>query len=129
MAKRTFPLRTRYQRDRAIDAIARAPENHVMVLAEETRNDRQNRALWGYIKQLREGLPDTFGRFTPEQCKMRLMNALGCEMQFLPELEGAGMFPVGYRSSQLTVEQFGALLTIITEYAARNGIVLKGGEQ
>ena len=122
----TTPLRTKHQRQRAKDLIDRVGENYVQVLREETRSDEQNRALWGWIKQLREGLPDTFGQFAPNDCKLRLMAALGSVMRFLPELDGGGMFPVGYRSSELTKTQFSALLEIINEYAARNGVKLKG---
>jgi NinB protein len=41
------------------------------------------------------------------------MNALGQEARFLPELDGGGMFPVGRRSSKLTVKQFAALIELI----------------
>lgn len=123
--KATIRLSTHYQRQRAVNVVRNAPEGHVCVIREETRNDRQNRALWGYIKQLRDAMPDTFGQFSPEDCKLRFMNALGKEMRFLPELDGAGLFPVGHRSSELSVEQFSALLELISEYAARHGIQLK----
>lgn len=106
-------------------AVDQAPEGYVCVLREETRNDRQNRAMWGYIKQLRDALPDTFGKFAPEDCKLRLLNALGAEMRFLPELDGQGLFPIGYRSSVLTIEQFSALLELIHVYAANHGVILR----
>jgi hypothetical protein len=121
----TTRLRTKHQRERAKQLIDRSPDDWVCVLREETRNDRQNRAMWGYIKQLREALPDTFGQFPPNDCKHRLLHALGAEMRFLPELDGAGMFPVGHHSSTLTVEQFSALLEIIQAYAAKHGVELK----
>lgn len=100
------------------------PAGYVMKLAKETRSDRQNRALHGWIKTLREALPDTFGQYTVEDCKLRLMNSLRIEMRFLPELDGQGLFPVGQRTSTLTVEQFSALQTIVIEYAARHGVDL-----
>lgn len=128
MTKVTARLRTIAQKRRAQVMVANAPANYVMVLREETRTDEQNRALWGYIKQLRAALPEQMGRFSPEDCKLRFMNALGAEMRFLPELDGAGMFPVGYRSSVLTVDQFSALLELIHAYAAKHGVELTSGE-
>jgi hypothetical protein len=116
------------QRAYAAKLIADAPDGYVMKLAKETRSDRQNNALHGWIDILRKALPDTFGQFTVEDCKLRLMNSLRTEMRFLPELDGQGLFPVGQRTSTLTVEQFSALQTIVIEYAARNGINL-GDEQ
>jgi hypothetical protein len=116
------------QRAYAAKLIADAPDGYVMKLAKETRSDRQNNALHGWIDILRKALPDTFGQFTVEDCKLRLMNSLRTEMRFLPALDGQGLFPVGQRTSTLTVEQFSALQTIVIEYAARNGINL-GDEQ
>ena len=116
------------QRAYAAKLIADAPDGYVMKLAKETRSDRQNNALHGWIDILRKALPDTFGQFTVEDCKLRLMNSLRTEMRFLPALDGQGLFPVGQRTSILTVEQFSALQTIVIEYAARNGINL-GDEQ
>lgn len=123
MTKVTARLRTKAQKQRAQAMVASAPDNYVMVLREETRSDEQNRALWGYIKQLREALPD-MAEFSPEECKLRFMHSLGAEMRFLPELDGAGVFPVGYRSSVLTVDQFSALLELIHAYAAKRGVEL-----
>jgi hypothetical protein len=36
------------------------------------------------------------------------------------------MVPVGFRSSKLTKDQFSDLFLVIEEYAARNGVELKG---
>ncbi len=112
------------QRDYAKRLIDEAPPGYVMKLAKETRSDRQNRALHGWIKILREALPDTFGQYTVEDCKLRLLSALRLEMRFLPELDGQGLFPVGQRISTLTKVQFSALQTIVLEYAARHGVEL-----
>jgi hypothetical protein len=120
----TIRLGSKYARSRAADAVMKAPDGYVCVLREETRNDRQNRAMWGYIKQLREALPDTLGQYSPEHVKLQFLDALGAEMIFLPKLDGGGLFPVGHRSSTLTVEQFSALLEIIAAYAAKHGVEL-----
>jgi hypothetical protein len=60
--------------------------------------------------------------FTRDDIKLRFLNALGTEMRFLPELDGAGMFPVGLRSSTLTKEQFSGLIELLYEYGARHGV-------
>ena len=111
------------QRAWAHKLIDEAPAGHVMKLGAETRRDAQNRAMHGWIKAIREQ-DEGMRAFSPEQVKLIFLDALLSEMTFLPKLEGAGMFPAGYRSSTLTVEQFAALLTIMDEWAARHGIVL-----
>ena len=116
-----FPLRTAWQRGRARSAIDSAPPNYVMKLAEETRSDIQNRAMWARIDDIREQMEGA-KQWTHDEWKCRFLNALGVEMRFLPDLENAGFFPVGHRSSTLTKQQFGALLTLMDEYGARHGV-------
>lgn len=111
------------QRAFAHRLIDEAPDGYVMKLGEETRNDQQNRAMHGWIKVIRQHDPD-MRVFTPDQCKLRFLDALGEEMAYLPKLENSGFFPVGLRSSTLTKAQFAALLTIIDGYAAARGIDL-----
>lgn len=112
------------QRDFAKRQIDAAPDGWVCKIGEETRSDKQNRALHGWVTILRQALPDTFGQFDMEDCKLRLMNALKSEMKMLPALEGAGFFPVGQRTSTLSRTQFAALQTVVLEYAARHGVDL-----
>ncbi len=118
---RTVHLRGPTQRAHAKQLIDQAPPGYVMRLAKETRSDAQNRKLWPLIAELQQQVPG-FEVFSGEDIKNRLMNALGTEMRFLPTLEGQGQFPVGFRSSKLTVEQFGALIELIYEFGARHGV-------
>jgi hypothetical protein len=91
-------------------------------LGKATRSDKQNRKLWPMIADLKRQVPDMAG-FTAEQIKLRFLNALGVEMQFLPAIEGSGMFPVGLRSSTLTKEQFAGLIELLYAYGAQHGVV------
>lgn len=119
--RRTVFLDSKRGREHAKRLIDSVPDDWVCRVSQRTRTDEQNKALWARIRDLREQLPE-LAEYSPEQVKLRFMDALGHEMTFLPKLEGVGVFPVGYRSSQLTVEQFGALLTLLDEYGARHGV-------
>jgi hypothetical protein len=121
MAKRTIKLNGYMAKERAKRLIDEAPANYVATIGEETRTDEQNRKMWPMIKDMREQIED-MGRFTPEQCKLRLLNALGMEMTFLPELDGAGMFPVGQRSSTLTKAQFSLLIEVMLAHGEKHGV-------
>jgi len=98
-----------------------APDDWVARYGQRTRTDDQNRKLWPMIADLQRQDP-TMAEFSAEDIKLRFMDALGSEMRFLPKLEGAGMFPVGHRSSTLTVEQFSALLELMNKYGAEHGV-------
>lgn len=103
---------------RLIDA---APIGWVMKLAAETRRDAQNRKLWPMLADIQRQVPG-FDTYSTEDIKHRFMNALGTEMRFLPTLEGEGVFPVGMRSSTLTVAQFSALVELLYAFGAKHGV-------
>jgi len=120
--RRTIFLDTRRGRDHAKRLIEGAPEDYVCRVSQRTRTDEQNRKLWPMLADIQHQVPEA-ARFSAEDLKLRFLNALGAEMRFLPELEGAGVFPVGLRSSTLTVEQFSALIELLFAYGAKHGVV------
>jgi len=115
-------LATDHQRVLAKSYIDRAPIGWIVQISEETRNARQNRLMWPLLKDLQEQV-ESMATFSTDDIKLRFMHALGQEMRFLPELEGSGMFPVGQRSSLLTVRQFAGLIELIFQYGAKNGVL------
>lgn len=119
--KRTIFLVGEAQRQYAKRMIDQAPAGWMVKIAEQTRSDAQNRKLWPMIADLQQQVPD-MATYSAEDIKCRLMNALGVELRFLPELEGAGMFPVGMRSSLLTKSQFSALIELIFAYGAKRNV-------
>lgn len=119
--RRTIKLSGYMAKERAKRLIDEAPFNYVVVIGEETRSQAQNRLLWPLIADIRGQVPG-MEAFAPDDIKLRFLHALGQELRFLPELEGAGMFPVGQRSSTLSKSQFTALIELMFEYGARHGV-------
>lgn len=109
------------QREYARKCIDQAPDGWVCKIAAETRRDKQNRMMWPLLADLQQQVP-AMATFAADDIKLRFLNALGQEMRFLPELEGGGMFPVGQRSSTLTVQQFAGLIELILAYGAKHGV-------
>lgn len=109
------------QRAYAKRLIDEAPAGYVVKIAAETRRDAQNRKLWPMLMDIQRQVPEMV-MFNTEDIKFRLLNSLGVEMRFLPELEGAGSFPVGMRSSTLTVAQFSGLIELLYAYGAKHGV-------
>jgi hypothetical protein len=109
------------QRAYARQCLDQAPDGWVMKLAAETRRDAQNRRLWPMLTDLQQQVPALAG-YSTDDIKLRFLNALGVEMRFLPELEGQGMFPVGLRSSTLTVKQFSGLIELLFAFGAKHGV-------
>lgn len=109
------------QRAFAKRLIDEAPLGWVMKLGAETRRDAQNRKLWPMLQDIQRQVPGFF-EYSLEDIKLRFMNALGEEVRFLPALEKQGSFPVGLRSSLLTVEQFSGLVELIYAFGAKHSV-------
>jgi hypothetical protein len=109
------------QRAYAKRLIDEAPAGYVVKIAAETRRDAQNRKLWPMLMDIQRQVPEML-LFNTEDIKLRFLNALGVEMRFLPALEDQGSFPVGLRSSTLTVAQFSGLIELLYAYGAKHGV-------
>lgn len=109
------------QRAHAKRLIDDAPLGWVVKLGAETRRDAQNRKLWPMLADIQRQVPG-MATFSTEDIKTRFLNALGAELRFLPTLEGEGMFPVGLKSSQLTVAQFAALIELLYQFGAKHDV-------
>lgn len=109
------------QRAFAKRLIDEAPLGWVMKLGAETRRDAQNRKLWPMLQDIQRQVPD-MAAYALDDIKLRFLNALGTELRFLPVLEGQGSFPVGGRSSTLTVEQFSGLVELLYAFGAKHGV-------
>lgn len=126
MARFVVILNTAKDRAVAKQAIDRAPAGYAVDIKESRRSDDQNRALWGLLNQIQRQRPTHNGvKMDADTWKCVFLNALGVEMKMMPNLEGDGFFPIGHRSSQLTVSQFRDLLELMLAWTAREGIEVK----
>jgi len=117
----TVILRGDTQRRFAHDLIDRAPVDAVVKVAEATRNNDQNAKMWAMLSDVSRAKPD--GRmWPPETWKAAFMHSLGHQVQFADGLDGSGPFPIGFRTSRLTVKQMADLITVIAEYGDRHGV-------
>lgn len=121
MSRRTIFLSSDRAKRHACAEIMAAPPDWVCRLGQKTRSDEQNKKLWALIAGIQRQVPE-MAAYSAEDIKLRFLNALGVEMRFLPALEGAGSFPVGLRSSTLTVEQFSGLIELLFAFGAKHGV-------
>lgn len=120
MAGQTVILRGPLQRAAARELIDRAPKNAVVNIRAATRTTDQNARMWAMLSDVSRAKPE--GRqHTPEVWKALFMHALGHETRFEMGLNGEP-FPIGFRSSRLTVGQMADLITFISEYGDRHGV-------
>jgi hypothetical protein len=108
------------QRAYAKAQIDSAEDGWIVTLREPTRSLDQNARLWAMLGDVARAEP--MGRkHTPDDWKAVFMRECGWEVAFLPSLSG-DFFPIGFRSSQLTVRQMADLITWIMAWGDEQGI-------
>jgi NinB protein len=122
MAGQTVILHGKSQREFAHKLIDAAPVGAVLNVREAKRTNDQNAKIWAILSDISRAKPE--GRmWTPETWKCAFMHVLGHQVQFCEGLDGSGPFPLGFRSSKLSVKQMTDLIETAYEYGARHGIV------
>lgn len=122
MSGQTVILRGDTQRALARRLIDAAPADAVVTVREATRNADQNARMWAMLSDVSRAKPEG-RRATPDVWKALFMSACGHAVQFEHGLDGGAPFPIGFRSSRLTVRQMADLITCIAEYGDRHGVV------
>ena len=110
------------RREYAKRLIDSADAGDVVRIGKPTRSAIQNAKLWPMLQDIKQQVP-RLERFSTDQIKDIFMNALKVELQYLPCLEGEGMFPVGMKTSTLSKAQFAGLIEIIYAFGAREGVL------
>lgn len=111
------------------EELATLPQDRVYKISPSipTRTDRQNRAMWALLRDVARCHPE--GRVWPKETwKAAVMSLYGIEVHWQPGLEGSPPFPAGFRSSQMSKEAMGDLLTFIRAYGDRHGVVFREPE-
>ncbi|MEO1538498.1 MAG: recombination protein NinB [Pseudomonadota bacterium] len=122
MSGQTAILHTSRNREYAHQLIDKAPTGAVVNIREAARNKDQNARMWAMLSDISRAKPE--GRhWTTEVWKAAFMHSLGHQVQFCEGLDGQGPFPVGFRTSRLTVKQMADLITVIAEYGDRHGVM------
>jgi hypothetical protein len=98
-----------------------APAMAVLTIREAPRSPDQNAKMWAMLSDISRAKPEG-RRWTPETWKAAFMHSLGHQVQFCDGLDNSGPFPLGFRSSRLTVRQMADLITVIDEYGTRHGV-------
>jgi hypothetical protein len=125
MSRAVIILGRQDDRARAANWCMNAPEGTQVEFRERLRTDDQNRKMWASLTDLARQRPFHNGvKMNPDTYKAMLMHALGHETRFIPTMDGDGVFPLGFRSSRLTIPEMSDLLELLHAFAAREGVSL-----
>lgn len=119
--RQTFILLTDRVRGNAIDAVRAAPDGWRVKVEPPLRTADQNSKLWAMLADVARAEPE--GRSWPKETwKAAFMHFLGHQVQFAEGLDNTGPFPIGFRSSRLTVRQMVDLIDCIYAYGTQHGV-------
>lgn len=118
---RNFKLINDTVRANAKRAIDNAPDGYSVRILEPKRSLDQNAKMWSLIHDVARSRPE--GRqWTPEVWKSAMLHSIGHQVMFAEGLDGSGPFPIGFRSSNLTVNEMSRLIEQIYEYGQKHGV-------
>lgn len=120
MSGQTIILCGKSQRAFAKSLIDKAPQDAVVNIRDAKRTLDQNAKMWAMLSDVSRASPEC-RMWTTDVWKAAFMHALGHEINWQPGLNGQP-FPVGFRTSRLTKEQFADLIETIQEYGDRHGV-------
>jgi hypothetical protein len=109
------------RRANAIRQILAAPLGWIMTLREPTRSLDQNNRFWAMLTDLSVQRAGGIVA-TREEWKLLVMHAAGYECQFMEGLDGRP-FPIGFRSSRLSVKQMTLLMDWMSAYGDERGVI------
>jgi hypothetical protein len=120
-ARQHFVLVNDAVRRNAAAAVMAAPEGYRVTISQPSRSADQNAYMWALLTDIANAKPE--GRqWDVETWKAAFMHFLGHQVRFAEGLEGSGPFPVGFRSSRLTVGQMRDLIDCILAYGTQRGV-------
>lgn len=123
MSRPLIILTTKANRETAARWCMNAPVGTRVEFAECRRTDDQNAKMWACLTELARKRPFHNGvKMSPDTYKGMFMHALGHETRFIPTMDGDGVFPLGMRSSRLTIPEMSDLLELLHVFAAREGV-------
>jgi hypothetical protein len=119
--RQTFILISDQVRGNALEAVRTASPDCVVTVAPPGRSKDQNAKMWAMLNDVARAKPE--GRnWTPETWKAAFMHFLGHQVMFADGLDGTGPFPIGFRTSKLTVRQMIDLITCIYKYGDEHDV-------
>ncbi len=109
------------QRSHAINQINEADQWSVVTIAPKTRTNEQNAKMWAMLADISRECLINGQKKKADIWKLVFMKSLDYEISFEFDLQG-NPFPIGFRSSQLTVKQMADLITFIQAYGDEQGV-------
>jgi len=116
-------------RDLAVKWVRGVPPGTRIEFKAPRRTLDQNAMLWACLTDVADQARHMGRAYPAETWKALFMHALGREVQFLPTLDGQSVFPLGFKSSDLSKAEMSDLIEFILSWGAEHGVTFHAKEQ
>jgi hypothetical protein len=125
VTKRLLILANDAVKERAIRWVRNSPIGTRLWFMQEKRSTEQSDKMWAMLGDI-AATQLHFGRkYDSETWKCIFLNAMGREVKFIPTLDGQSVFPLQYKSSELSKREMMDLITFIQAWADENNVELR----
>jgi hypothetical protein len=109
-------------RARAMNWIAKAPDWTRVEFKGQKRTLSQNAKLWSMLSDISVQFKWHDMHLSADDWKCVFVDALKRELRIVPNLDGTGFVNLGRSSSDLSKDEFGQLIELITAFGAQHGV-------
>lgn len=124
MSRIAFSILSSVERQKAAQAVSKAPLGAFFDLRENTRSIDQNNLLWQRLTELSNQLDWGGQKLTPDDWK-DVMTAGLRRARIVPNIDGDGFVQIGLHTSGLTTAEMTDLLDLMSAFAANHGVTFK----
>lgn len=127
MSRALLVLNSQDTRQKASTWVAKAPAGTRVEFKGPKRTLDQNARLWAHLTDVAEQATHAGKKWPTEVWKVLFLHGLQSEIQLVPSLDGSGLVPLN-RTSDLSKQEMGDLITFIEVWGAENGVTFHDTE-
>lgn len=129
MSRALVIIRSESDRRKVANWAAKAPPQTRIEFKAPKRTLPQNARMWAMLTDVAQQLPWHGLKLAPADWKLIFLDALKREVRMVPNIDGNGFVNLGRSSSDLSKEEMGGLMDLISEFGARHGVRFHDEEQ
>lgn len=123
MSRAEITIHGSADRQRATRLIDSVPAGTRVAFKGVRRSTDQNSKMWAMLTEISFQLEWHGQKLRPDDWKLLFLDALNREKRLVPAIEGDGVVSLGTSSSDLSKDEFGQLLELMTAFGINHGVI------
>lgn len=126
MSRATLILANDQARQKAAHWCMKLPKGTRAEFKAPKRTLPQNARMWAMLTDVATQVPWHGIRLSADDWKIIFLDALKREVRMVPNIDGNGFVQLGRSSSDLSKEEMGEMMELISAFGAQRGVVFHG---